>query len=412
MLTPVQKPPTMMIPMLLLKPHRSNGYGPARFGASIANQPDLTSQALVDTVVDLKVADVLQTKTASSTPSASPPPLPKKRRLLPKWVLLLGMALSIFIPDKPTIQRLMTGSSNGTSATPTWVSPPAPDATTGIIQHRNKVDNLNQYSTNGCGTTSLAMAQNTVTQTHKFNREVMDREVRRTDIYTAPESMVYAARAWGAHAEIYNNQTFEDIQRHVDLGNPVIVLNQTSKRGEFQFSGHYVVVSGYKIYPNGKRELICEDPAYGKTTAYDFAYFEKTWGNLDYGMVRPGFNNLMIVVSNDPLPPSNYGYNPLSMAATNVANLLHTSKSLLSLDLVTVGSRDLLNGNLFRLALLLAGGFFVLRPRKQGTTETDKPETSSTPDTVPIQSKPNQNRPAYRPKLTEWLTHNEPMVPA
>lgn len=411
MLTLVYTPSGANKPVALLNPRENMGAGKARFGEAVASTAD-TSQAMVDTVTDFPIPDELILQAKSGKPEPEKAPAGKKRRILPKWALLLGMVLSMFVPDKSTVQRIFTGSSNGESGQVTLVQPPPPDPTTGIISRKNNVQNLNQYSTNGCGTTSLAMAQNTVQETTGYNREVMDREVRRADIYTSPESMIQAARTYGAYAEIYNHQTFADIQRNVDAGNPVIVLFQHAKRGEFQFSGHYVVVSGYNIHPNGKREIICEDPATGKSSTRDFELFAPSWQQLDYGTVQPGFNNLMIVLSKDPLPPSNYGYKPLSTAATNAANLIHTSKSLLSLDGNTLLTRDTLNGNLLRLALILAGGFIVIRPRKPADTLPEAEPTKAGPPTQETNPKPRYSPPLTRPVLSNWLSANEPMIPA
>lgn len=107
---------------------------------------------------------------------------------------------------------------------------------------------LNQGRTNGCGTTSLAMISTFLG--HERSMGEIDNEIRRQDIFSAPNDLVEYARGTGLRAEMYNHGTPEELAYFVDLGIPTQIVTTADGSGDPQ-KMHYVVITGYAVDKNG-----------------------------------------------------------------------------------------------------------------------------------------------------------------
>lgn len=163
-----------------------------------------------------------------------------------------------------------------------------------------------QGRTNGCGTTTMAMALNYVKNTDTFTREQLDTGHRENNSFTAPGMMLTAARNHGAFAEMYNNTTFDEMATHINKKHPVIGFISLDPNGSPGY-WHYVLINGYRNNPDPtKRTISYVDPAHGKAFTKNFNEFaQKWWADIPFFKNKTGFNQLSIVVSNqDDLPPS------------------------------------------------------------------------------------------------------------
>lgn len=289
------------------------------------------------------------------------PPLPSltpKRKTLLKRLGMVGACfLAMLTPDLYASSRLLRN----------WLSSPgiqAKEVTSLPTSHENTITPEDQGDTNGCGSTSVAMGLNHLKGSSHFNRAIIDRQIRREDIYTTPDNVVSAARDFGVHAELYNNSNFEEIARHVIEGRPVIALVKEDRSGS-NFKAHYKIISGYDIDENGKKTLKYVDPAIGCSYPGSWEYFEKKWRDIDMGGIQTGYNNLIIVLSNDPLPPGREVYNPLTTLASRSSDIVNTSSALVNGDVSTIVTNDLPKGNLFLFGILLLGLGYALTPNKQ-----------------------------------------------
>jgi ABC-type bacteriocin/lantibiotic exporter with double-glycine peptidase domain len=120
---------------------------------------------------------------------------------------------------------------------------------------------LDQGTTNGCGTTSLAMITSYLTG-RPISQAQVDHEVRRMDIFSPPGELVEFARARGLSAEMYNNGSIDELKGFLDRGIPCQALISSDNSGSLT-TLHYVAVVGYGVDDKGKEYVILHDPNKG-----------------------------------------------------------------------------------------------------------------------------------------------------
>jgi hypothetical protein len=220
---------------------------------------------------------------------------------------------------------------------------------------------LDQGSTNGCGTTSLAMMLDFLAGGKKvLDREAVDRSIRHYDMFTSPGEAAAFARRRGAQATIHSDTTLEQLRGMIDQGLPVQVLLDVN--AEHDGSGlHYEVVTGYGTGPDGKRYIELANP-WGQREYMPEQTFLEHWSNLTAKGFPLGINRVAICIkprgSNAKLPGNDEGaFLDTGMTALRVAR---------GLTQVTSGwaRRDL--GNLFSGAFRLVVGGLCAIPAMLG----------------------------------------------
>ncbi len=177
------------------------------------------------------------------------------------------------------------------------------------------VRSIDQGHSNGCGTTSLAMALNALSamahnnpQHSPFTREALDEGNRELDSFSSPGMLARVAQENGAFAEMYNHVTFEEIKSHIDQGHPLIALVKVDEERANSFSGlHYVVIFDYEDEPASKyRSIIFADPGNGTLYEREFDKFMPNYAeNLTLRGLPILYNRFMIALSHkNDLPPS------------------------------------------------------------------------------------------------------------
>ncbi|MDB5101595.1 MAG: hypothetical protein JWM80_6016 [Cyanobacteria bacterium RYN_339] len=152
---------------------------------------------------------------------------------------------------------------------------------------------LDQGSTNGCGTTSLAMMLDFMAGGKKvFDREDVDRSIRHYDMFTSPGEAAAFARRRGAEATIHTDTSIADLHKMVDQGLPVQVLLDVNENHDG--SGlHYEVVTGYGTGPDGKKYVELANP-WGQREYMPEDTFMAHWSNLTGKGFPLGINRVAI----------------------------------------------------------------------------------------------------------------------
>jgi hypothetical protein len=161
----------------------------------------------------------------------------------------------------------------------------------------NRMPYLDQGTTNGCGTTSLAMAM-TYLGVPKTRTEI-DSSIRRMDVLSAPGDLMEYARTNGLKTWSFNRGRFEDLVKQIDAGNPCICLINANYQYPAPKSSrihgfHYVVVSGYRLDKQRDASLVVfHDPNAGDDTSgpgFDveatLADFRSVWDDVGWGFRR------------------------------------------------------------------------------------------------------------------------------
>lgn len=169
-----------------------------------------------------------------------------------------------------------------------------------------QVNHLWQGYTNGCGTTSLAMALNCLTKTSGYNSRIYTQQQldqkRPFDTYCAPGTLVKLAKASGYYAQQYNQSNFQVIKSHLNKGHLIIALHnaigESGKKGPL----HYVLVHGYQDGSEASsQKLFITDPGRqtGNKAQLELTYqdFCRYWERPKLGCVPIGVNRFMIAVS-------------------------------------------------------------------------------------------------------------------
>ena len=166
---------------------------------------------------------------------------------------------------------------------------------------------LDQGTSNGCGTTSLAMVMSYLGVPE--TKDQIDAVIRQMDIFTSPEDMTAFATSHGLQAQGYNHGAWENIESFIPLGQPCICLINAnySYPDNSTINGlHYVAISGFGVDPtNNQRYAIFHDPNF---TTSEMVLFESQfvqmgdnvgWGFRDYFMAFSTFSR------KESLPPGN-----------------------------------------------------------------------------------------------------------
>jgi hypothetical protein len=166
---------------------------------------------------------------------------------------------------------------------------------------------LDQGTSNGCGTTSLAMVMSYLGVPE--TKSQIDAVIRQLDIFTSPEDITGFATSHGLQAQGYNHGAWENIESFIPLGQPCICLinaNYSYPDNSTINGFHYVAITGFGVDPtNNQRYAIFHDPNF---TTSEMVLFESQfvqmgdnmgWGFRDYFMAFATF------ASKEPLPPGN-----------------------------------------------------------------------------------------------------------
>jgi len=170
------------------------------------------------------------------------------------------------------------------------------------IPDEDKMPNYDQGSTNGCGTTSLAMILSYLTGQNITQADI-DKAIRRMDVFTSPGDLLEFARDQGLAAEGYNNGTWEEMKGFIDRGLPcqaLITADGSIDLGKL----HYIAITGYGTDPaTGEEYVIYHDPATGKEETMPLAEFKQKWS-----APAAGFENYFNVYGPEgtDLPPSRF----------------------------------------------------------------------------------------------------------
>jgi hypothetical protein len=164
---------------------------------------------------------------------------------------------------------------------------------------------LQQGSSNGCGTTSLAMVM-TYLGVPETQAQI-DAVIRQMDIFSSPEDLMSFAENHGLQAQGYNMGVWENIESCMPLGQPCICLINADysypDNGGAVNGFHYVVITGYGVDPtNSQRYAIFHDPNFGSDMfLYESQFVQMGdavgWGFQDYYMAFATYTT--------ELPPGN-----------------------------------------------------------------------------------------------------------
>jgi uncharacterized protein YvpB len=163
-----------------------------------------------------------------------------------------------------------------------------------------------QGDTNGCGTTSLAIAMNALATLKgkvgaTITQEQLDRK-RPFDSYTAPGTLVKLAKEHGYFAEQYNGSSFQEIQSHLNNKHLVIALhNAISAQGK-PGPLHYCVIHGYQdSLETSQKKLLIADPGRKDKTnnKFELSYddFCQYWERPRLGPLFIGVQRFIVAVS-------------------------------------------------------------------------------------------------------------------
>jgi predicted double-glycine peptidase len=166
---------------------------------------------------------------------------------------------------------------------------------------------LFQGTSNGCGTTSLAMVMSYLGVPE--TKAQVDAVIRQLDIFSSPEDMMGFATSHGLQAQGYNHGAWENIESFIPLGQPCICLinaNYTYPDNSTINGFHYVAITGFGVdSTNNQRYAIFHDPNFTKSemVLYESQFVQMGdnmgWGFRDYFMAFTNF------ASPVPLPPGN-----------------------------------------------------------------------------------------------------------
>jgi hypothetical protein len=138
---------------------------------------------------------------------------------------------------------------------------------------------LNQGRSNGCGTTSLAMIL-TFLGVERTQTEI-DAEMRRQDIFAAPNDLAQYARGVGLNAKMYNHGTAQELVHFVDQGVPTQILTTADGSGD-PAKMHYVVITGYERQQDGSVSFEVQNP-WGVHQTWSAEELDARWGNTPFG---------------------------------------------------------------------------------------------------------------------------------
>ena len=167
-----------------------------------------------------------------------------------------------------------------------------PTARTLDVKPQNQYDGKDK---NACGTTSLAMVLDLFCPGRPGNiHGVIDREIRRADLFSTPDKLASYAENHGLRAAVKSDASLSDLRGSLDKGLPVqVAIDPDGDKSDF--TTHFVVVEGYEQDASGKITAVkISDPAGAKKYTLDAETFMKRWSDLSFGNVASGMDRVMI----------------------------------------------------------------------------------------------------------------------
>jgi len=220
---------------------------------------------------------------------------------------------------------------------------------------------------NACGTTTLAEIMSYLGV--PMTQADVDKAIRRTNIFTAPDDMIEFAREHGLEAEGYNNGSWEEVKSMIDAGYPVqamvggddsVAVNRGT--GTFSVDGlHYIAITGYRTDEvTGEEFVIYHDPNRTTEQEISVADFEKMWGD-----VPGGFDNYFLAYApkGANLPPGrNDGIEGTLGVLNGVTNVTNGFDRIFSPDSVGGFLHGIaqLYGGVYQTVGCFVGGLFQL----------------------------------------------------
>ncbi|GEM_PF-5191983 len=105
---------------------------------------------------------------------------------------------------------------------------------------------------NSCGTCSLSAIMNFFGTRITFDQ--IDKEIRKFNIYSSPDLLVWFARRKGYASAFLNRTSREELTYYLDIGVPVILLVDTRPDEPYNpFHFHYIVALSYRNAEDGFR---------------------------------------------------------------------------------------------------------------------------------------------------------------
>ena len=184
-----------------------------------------------------------------------------------------------------------------------------------------------QGRANACGTTTLAYVLRYLLGESAPARPQIDRQVRRADIFTAPDLLIAYARRLGLAAERYDGADLDLVRDLVSRDVPVMVLTDLTPLDLTDTANlHWICV----VAVDGDRLAIYNPHGYQEEL--DRASFEANWSQARlFGL--PAWDHLAIAVARPgtPLPPpspTSIAGIGASWAARGVAGIVNGAISL------------------------------------------------------------------------------------
>lgn len=163
-----------------------------------------------------------------------------------------------------------------------------------------------QENTNACGTTSLAIALNSLASMERnnptftpFHFRQLDAGNRELNGFSSPDMLARVARQNGAFAQMVNHMTFDEIRTHIDAGHPILAL-VSNDRETLTGSLHWQVIYGYYGADSPEAQgLHIMDPAMNASCTVEFSRYQSTrFSDIRFAdSVSTGFSNFGIVLS-------------------------------------------------------------------------------------------------------------------
>lgn len=182
---------------------------------------------------------------------------------------------------------------------------------------------------NACGTASLAMVINFLTEENITWQEI-DKDIRRGSyICACPPDLVNYARKKGLQARQYNHGTLDDIKKFTGMGLPMIAFLDPTPDNPWNLAWHWVAIVGAEE-ADGQEKIINNNPSYDEPQnprRDNRDIFEEKWANLKALGIKFGYDKYFIGVGTekDTLPAER-------------------TKGLLAANTTEKGLSDVLNG--------------------------------------------------------------------
>ncbi len=200
-----------------------------------------------------------------------------------------------------------------------------------------------QGDTNACGTVALAIAL------HRLGMDVpvtdIDRAIRNFDLYTPVPAILDYARGQGLQAQVYNQGSFEGLQRDLAAGRQVLVLTDVGgygANGDLQPGGkndlatHWMVVTA-AFEQHGERYVSYMNP-WGTKETLPYAQFEALWRDVHALNMPTGYDRTYVLIDRpgaQALPPSNaQSLTAINNATGGVSNVVNGFADLMRGDLL------------------------------------------------------------------------------